>query len=715
MLLGVGADDTFVYFDLWRKSLKDNRGADLHFLVQETLHHATITMLVTSVTTAGSLYASIISDITMVRCLGLFAGTSIMMNFLLTLTLLPAVIIVQHKFTTWYGNKFGNDDSESKCTRCCDIMDKLRSACLKPLHMIFKKVLPVVILKLRYIWIILFLALGIGGALVVFKYPGLQLPSTESFQVLETDSYLEQWDRTYKDLFAFSDIDQHRMSNFVIFGVEAVDNGNPWDPDDRGSLVFDGSFQFSTNEHQEWMLQFCNDLRQQDFYNDEISHCFIESLKDYMENTPCVDPFTGEDRSPCCNENSFPYEKFVLNTCLKKCSDAYACSSGFQVHPDDDRLTAVWIQFSSDIYSTLVFEEIDTYWNTVNGWVTEKVNDAPSSLKGGWVISAWEVDFYDLQRSLGYGTPVALGVTFAIVLTILLCTVLNIVIAFFAVVAVASAVFVTIATLVLLGWELNVFESVILIMAIGLCVDFTIHYGVAYRLAPKIYTTRDKRTKFSIHTMLGAITVAALSTFLAGVFMLAAAVNAYLQLGLFLTLVMSVSWSFSTFFFQSLCRTFGPQSNFGDLTSVGWCCSIFKKCSEHKVHDKDQYLVKSQRENDDRFSRSQPPLSDMQSYHNAMFDEDMDRTQSRLSVNGTVYAVRNPSHQRLRRLNYPLNQRAMPGSTSTLTYQGRPPSHIGNGTFSSLNSARNTSTIRTVYNPVHKHSGRLSSYYVGRR
>ena len=150
MLLGIGADDTFVYFDLWRKSLKDNKGADLHFLVQETLHHATITMLVTSVTTAGSLYASIISDITMVRCLGLFAGTSIMMNFLLTLTLLPAVIIVQHKFTTWYSNKFDNDDSESKCTRCCDIMGKLRSVCLKPLHVIFKKVLPVVILKLRY-------------------------------------------------------------------------------------------------------------------------------------------------------------------------------------------------------------------------------------------------------------------------------------------------------------------------------------------------------------------------------------------------------------------------------------------------------------------------------------------------------------------------------------------------------------------------------------
>ena len=41
----------------------------------------------------------------------------------------------------------------------------------------------------------------------------------------------------------------------------------------------------------------------------------------------------------------------------------------------------------------------------------------------------------------------------------------------------------TIAVLVLLGWELNILESVIITLAIGLSVDFTLHYGIMYRLA----------------------------------------------------------------------------------------------------------------------------------------------------------------------------------------------------------------------------------------
>ena len=47
--------------------------------------------------------------------------------------------------------------------------------------------------------------------------------------------------------------------------------------------------------------------------------------------------------------------------------------------------------------------------------------------------------------------------------------------------------------------------------------------------------------------------------------MMPSQVLSYIQLGHFLMLVMSVSWAFSTFFFQSLCSIAGPQGNFGQL------------------------------------------------------------------------------------------------------------------------------------------------------
>ena len=52
-----------------------------------------------------------------------------------------------------------------------------------------------------------------------------------------------------------------------------------------------------------------------------------------------------------------------------------------------------------------------------------------------------------------------------------------------AIVTVFLIILATIASLVLLGWELNILESVIITLAIGLSVDFTLHYGIMYKLA----------------------------------------------------------------------------------------------------------------------------------------------------------------------------------------------------------------------------------------
>ena len=580
LIIGVGADDTFVYLDIWRQSLSDHQGSPLHVIIQNTLHHATVTMLVTSLTTAGSLYASIISDVTAVKCFALFSGTAILMNFFLTLTLLPAVIIVQHRFVTWYN--IGNEGKyETGCSKCCRFLGKICSLCLTPIRFSFNQILPIIIVKLRFIWLLVFGTLGIGGALIVFKYPGLQLPSSSDFQILTDDNYLELWDSTYSNLFnIFVDGDE-RMDGYIVFGIKPVDTGNIWDPDDRGELILEDTFSFYTQEHQRWMTQFCDDLKDQDFYYSERVGCFMESLKTFM-NRPCSDPFTGIDMSPCCNNESFPYEKGVFETCLRLCvaprpGIVGPCYYSVQFNNETDKLSVILIAFESATRISFDFNIMQKYWKDTNSWMERQIRNAPESLKNGWFISqgdGWlskQLFFYDLQNSLATGAPFSLGITLAVVFLILFATILNIILALYAVITVAFAVFVTVASLVLLGWELNAFESVILILSVGLCVDFTIHYGVAYRLAQVAEPTRRLRTEYSIRSMTGAITVAALSTFLAGVFLLAADIKAYLQLGVFLTLVMSISWTYSTFFFQSLCRVIGPQAHFGELFGCRCC------------------------------------------------------------------------------------------------------------------------------------------------
>ena len=56
-----------------------------------------------------------------------------------------------------------------------------------------------------------------------------------------------------------------------------------------------------------------------------------------------------------------------------------------------------------------------------------------------------------------------------------------------------------------LGWELNILESVVITLAIGLSVDFTLHYGIMYKLSGE--TDRDKAVTFSIATMASPVSL----------------------------------------------------------------------------------------------------------------------------------------------------------------------------------------------------------------
>ncbi|CAB3997558.1 dispatched homolog 1 isoform X1, partial [Paramuricea clavata] len=72
---------------------------------------------------------------------------------------------------------------------------------------------------------------------------------------------------------------------------------------------------------------------------------------------------------------------------------------------------------------------------------------------------------------------------------------------------------VTVGSLVLMGWKLNILESITLSVSVGLSVDFALHHGVACVLAVD-KTDRKSRVSFSLADMSSAITMAAFTTFI---------------------------------------------------------------------------------------------------------------------------------------------------------------------------------------------------------
>lgn len=227
----------------------------------------------------------------------------------------------------------------------------------------------------------------------------------------------------------------------------------------------------------------------------------------------------------------------------------------------NDTIRAVVLEFQSTFLFTLAYEKMQQFYKEVDSWISHELSSAPEGLSRGWFVS--NLEFYDLQDSLSDGTLIAMGLSVAVAFSVMLLTTWNIIISLYAIVSIAGTIFVTVGSLVLLGWELNVLESVTISVAVGLSVDFAVHYGVAYRLAPD--PDREGKVIFSLSRMGSAIAMAALTTFVAGAMMMPSTVLAYTQLGTFMMLVMCVSWAFATFFFQCLCRCLGPQGTCGQI------------------------------------------------------------------------------------------------------------------------------------------------------
>ncbi|KAJ8355475.1 hypothetical protein SKAU_G00182690 [Synaphobranchus kaupii] len=545
ILVGIGADDAFVLCDVWNYTKFDRPDAELSQTVAVALQHAALSMFVTSFTTAAAFYANYVSNITAIRCFGVYAGTAILVNYILMVTWLPAVVVLHERYLLNLFTCFKTPQHSSRAYSTksfwnflCQKADKCLFAVSEVSRIFFEKVLPCVVIKFRYIWLFWFLAFTVGGAYVVCINPKMKLPSLElsEFQVFRSSHPFERYDSEFKKLFMFERVhngEELHMPITIIWGVTPTDSGDPLNPKNKGKLTLDTTFNVASPASQTWILNFCQKLRNQSFVHQsdeqDFTSCFMETFKQWMENQDCEEAPVY----PCCSQSVFPYKQDVFELCIKRAIMELDRSTIYHLDSKtpgprfdiNDTIRAVVLEFQSTYLFTLAYERMHQFYREVDMWIQEELKNAPPGLNYGWFVS--NLEFYDLQDSLSDGTLVAMALSVAVAFSVMLLTTWNVVISLYAIVSIAGTIFVTVGSLVLLGWELNVLESVTISVAVGLSVDFAVHYGVAYRLAPE----PDREGK----------------------------------LGTFMMLIMCVSWAFATFFFQCMCRCLGPQGTCGQI------------------------------------------------------------------------------------------------------------------------------------------------------
>lgn len=623
VVIGIGADDAFLYVKVWKmvskQLIRDNVVADdngltdiknvssagetiLVQILEETLKHSVLAIFITALTTAVAFFASYVSYIPAINCFSVFAGTAVLVNFFLMVSWLPvSVFIIDVKL----------------CTNRLIILSTISKALYEiggDINIILNRFIITCIMRLHSCFVVILGAIGVCSIVIVFYYPGLQLPDSKQFQLFQTSHPFEQYDINYREKFLFERFGRDigvgsRMPLRWIWGIKPIDNGNHMDPFSKGKLIFDDEFNISNPESQIWLLEFCAKIKRQSFYQPTLGpllpNCFIESFKMFMSRR-CIDNLDKINRTPCCESSPFPYSKEVFDFCIIKAMESLyqtprelfmpgVAGPKFIRSTYPPRVAAIVVEFESVVPYSMSYTAMDEFFIKIENWTKQELENAPLGMNCGWFLS--DLQFYDLQKTLASGTLIALMLSAGLGFMVLMPSTFSIIASFCALLAMIFSSTVTIAILVLSDWKLNVLESVAISTSAGLAVDFSLHYALSFTNASG---TKSSRVKVAISTSAGPTAAAALTTGFAGIFLLRSNLLPYSQIGTFLALIMSVSWIYATFFLCSMLHIFGrnslkeaPTEERKSVSRVSSICSAIPNLESHEL----EHLADSNRTN----------------------------------------------------------------------------------------------------------------------
>ncbi len=209
-------------------------------------------------------------------------------------------------------------------------------------------------------------------------------------------------------------------------------------------------------------------------------------------------------------------------------------------------------------------------------WSRSEFSNAPPGLKNGWFVTY--LAFFDLQRTLTYDTTVSILISMGVALLVLFAVTVNVPLSLIAILTITCIIFVSISILIVLGWKLNILESIAISLAIGLSVDFSLHYAVNYNMCPD-KSSRKTCVINALSMMAAPSLMAAITTGASGLFMLPSVVLPYIQIGIFLIVVSSVSWIYASFFQMSVLYRYGPENDYGQFSYPKWkiLLNLFRK------------------------------------------------------------------------------------------------------------------------------------------
>ncbi|ULU13171.1 hypothetical protein L3Y34_015986 [Caenorhabditis briggsae] len=514
LLIAIGSDDAFL--------LKSNFPNHLN---EDTFHtfltHTSFTMFLTCFSTVVPFFINITSNVIVFRCFGMFAGVTVIFNYFMVVSFLPAFLLIQHRHLDCFtGFKF-----------------PYRSVFSHLLYVL----LPHVLVQGRYLLMALLSIVAIGGAAIT--YQGLHLPEYNPLQLFTSDNLHEWYDNNAEKNFEFvSSKIALPLTSRLVWGVEPIYSLSTFRANATSPLRSDPFFALKTASDVHKIARSLEKARQLPFVNHQPKF-WPERFLDWSDKYPCARGFL------CCNMSNPLFSDSYLDFCLRNSTSFLATS--YNDTPIFDNQTFAFVGYTAMLPTTLKYNhrfskltksfEMLEMTKPDNGWW------APE----WWLMSTW----FDLLSSIVQDClSSVLGSLFFVAIFAFIqlkCQALA------AVVTIAGVICTSSAIVTLLGWVLGVLEAVILVLVVGLSFDYTLHYGAAL---PE-QGCAEHRIREATSKGVGPVTLAAFTSFLAGASMLPALTHAFYQVGVFLVVISITSWTFSTFFYLPMLSITLPRQS----------------------------------------------------------------------------------------------------------------------------------------------------------
>lgn len=423
----------------------------------------------------------------------------------------------------------------------------------------------------------------------------LSTPKTDYMQLLYEEHPIELYTKKYMKLFDIKNGVNFQRPYTFVYGIEPVDNGDPFNPYNRGHLLY-RDFDLATPAAQTSMLQFCEDIADwsetpQDSLDMSTNVCTMYWFKQWMEYScgstrDAVDSSSSDSagaympsRSTCCSysDSDFPYPTDTLNTCIRDFANYWGTKEGYNHGLWFDRsgeLKVMIITGDSTTKFDWGYDSTKDFYDTVSRFYSSYGAGMQSNVGDGWAST--EITFFALQVAIADGAiESAFLSTLLAVIVLLLMTrrIFSSVLAAFEIMCVVVSVT---GVFVILGWELNVTESIIFSLSVGLACDFAAHLAHSYNhvhypdedKVPLTFPRSLEELKLHLHmsyyrsvrgvTELGVtIALGCVTTLMAGVMLLQGTLYFFQQFGTFLSLLMAFSFTYALFLLMPLLATFG--------------------------------------------------------------------------------------------------------------------------------------------------------------